>query len=165
VVLHVDPDEGTHGLRTRDDPGDVLATCRLVDRESHLRRLEADVPVEAAFGERVEGLDVGRRGGGRLLDRGDRLAEDVDGRRKAAGLQAGKNRQRLIQRLARDEAPNHVTSQWQAGREAAERPPPGERQEGAPQRPLGDGLQRRPAGHSFGGSSRTCVRRNVTIRL
>ena len=136
MVLHVDPDERAGARRGLEDPGHVGLAELGRQVEAHLAELQAHVAIQAPAGQGIEHLEVaigrGRRGRLGL----DRLAQDVDRRPAAAGVQPIEGIERLAEGLPGDEPGDHRAGERQAGRQPAERRAAGQRQQRRAHRPL-----------------------------
>jgi hypothetical protein len=83
---------------------EVLPAELVAQVQPQRRRLDADVRVEPAALERVDRLAVGAGDPAGLVRIRDLLAEDVEGRELALGIQLVHHQQRVIQLFAGDVA-------------------------------------------------------------
>src|SRR5690606_2264049 len=118
--LHVEADEGVELPGPVEHAADVLAQERVVNVLPHLRELERHVGVEPLGGDAVQELDVDVGGGAGLVAVANGLAEEADGHGHTCAVERAGGLHRIVEGLARDEAPCGAPGQRDLLGDAAE---------------------------------------------
>ena len=104
-VLHVDAHEELLRGGGVKDAAEVVDAGGAIDGQAELGQLQRDVAFDARGGDALEHAEVGAGRGIGFGDRGDALAEVIEGRRQAGGLDDAAGVDRLVDGLAGDETP------------------------------------------------------------
>jgi len=103
-ALHVEPDEEAGRLRPLEDPAEVLDRSRPVHVEAESRQLQRNVAVDPRSQDGVDDLEVVACRGLGLGRIRDALAQMVEGEQQPPLLDGAGRVDRIVERLAGDEA-------------------------------------------------------------